>query len=139
MYQFSQKTNSFYPNELLQDYIRNNSLPDDVVPVGEDEFQAYTGQPPEGKTRGSDENGKPAWVDIPPPSTEQLKEWAEAKKNELIAEAERVISPLSRAEKHGVATDSEKAALAAWEIYTVLLNRVDLDTAPNIAWPERPE
>ncbi|XPP73241.1 tail fiber assembly protein [Serratia liquefaciens] len=139
MYQFSAKTNSFYPDELLQDYINNQSLPDDVIPVTESVFQTYTGQPPAGKARGYDVKGLPAWIDIPPPSLQQLREQAEAQKNQLAAEAEKIISPLSRAEKHGVATDAEKSALAAWEVYTVMLNRVSLDNAPDIVWPEKPE
>lgn len=139
MYHFSAKTNSFYPDELLQDYINNQSLPDDVISVGESVFQTYTNQPPSGKTRGYDENGHPVWIEIPPPSLQQLREQAEAQKNQLIAEAEKFISPLNRAEKHGIATNAEKSALAAWEVYTVMLSRIKLDNAPGIVWPEKPQ
>lgn len=57
-------------------------------------------------------------------------------KAELMLNAEAVIAPLSRAVKYDIATDAEKAALEAWERYTVLLSRVDVD---NPVWPDTPE
>ncbi|MBC0551259.1 tail fiber assembly protein [Escherichia coli] len=38
-----------------------------------------------------------------------------------------------------IATEEEKAFLAAWKTYRVLLNRVDTSTAPDIEWPEEPD
>ncbi|EKD3398684.1 tail fiber assembly protein [Escherichia coli] len=38
-----------------------------------------------------------------------------------------------------IATEEEKALLAAWKTYRVLLNRVDTSTAPDIEWPEEPD
>lgn len=57
-------------------------------------------------------------------------------KTELMTNAEAVIAPLSRAVKYDIATDAEKAALEAWERYTVMLSRVDVD---NPVWPDTPE
>ncbi|HCN0698619.1 TPA: tail fiber assembly protein, partial [Escherichia coli] len=37
-----------------------------------------------------------------------------------------------------IATEEEKALLAAWKKYRVLLNRVDTSTAPDIEWPTNP-
>ncbi|EEY8750154.1 tail fiber assembly protein [Escherichia coli] len=37
-----------------------------------------------------------------------------------------------------IATEEEKALLAAWKTYRVLLNRVDTSTAPDIEWPAIP-
>uniref|UniRef100_UPI001560676E tail fiber assembly protein n=1 Tax=Escherichia coli TaxID=562 RepID=UPI001560676E len=37
-----------------------------------------------------------------------------------------------------IATEEEKALLAAWKKYRVLLNRVDTSTAPDIEWPANP-
>ncbi|HBA5448361.1 TPA: tail fiber assembly protein [Escherichia coli] len=37
-----------------------------------------------------------------------------------------------------IATEEEKALLAAWKTYRVLLNRVDTSTAPDIEWQEEP-
>ncbi|EEW3724042.1 tail fiber assembly protein [Escherichia coli] len=38
-----------------------------------------------------------------------------------------------------IATEEEKALLAAWKTYRVLLNRVDTSTVPDIEWPEEPD
>ncbi|HBD5449293.1 TPA: tail fiber assembly protein, partial [Escherichia coli] len=37
-----------------------------------------------------------------------------------------------------IATEEEKAFLAAWKTYRVLLNRVDTSTAQDIEWPALP-
>jgi hypothetical protein len=57
-------------------------------------------------------------------------------KTALMSNAEAVIAPLARAVKYDIATDAEKAALEAWERYTVLLRRVDVD---NPVWPDAPD
>ncbi|EFJ7595009.1 tail fiber assembly protein [Escherichia coli] len=63
---------------------------------------------------------------------------AEKEKTQRLSEAEAVIAPLQRAVKYGIATDEEKKLLEDWEVYTVLLNRVDASLAPNVEWPEKP-
>ncbi|ELN2578472.1 tail fiber assembly protein [Enterobacter kobei] len=63
---------------------------------------------------------------------------AEKLKTRLMREAEAIIAPLQRAVKYGMATDAEKASLEQWEIYTVMLSRVDTSLAPDIKWPPVP-
>lgn len=65
-------------------------------------------------------------------------EAAEKEKALRLSEAEAAIAPVQRAVKYGIATDEEKTRLEAWEVYTVLLSRVDTSQAPNIKWPEKP-
>lgn len=60
---------------------------------------------------------------------------AEAEKARLLADAERVILPLERAVKHGIATSDEVARLELWEFYSVELSRVD---PSKPVWPEKP-
>ncbi|EEG7705960.1 tail fiber assembly protein, partial [Salmonella enterica] len=50
--------------------------------------------------------------------------------------AESVIAPLARAVKLKIATDEEVKRLEAWELYSVMVNRVD---TANPGWPEKPE
>ncbi|WP_405424122.1 Ig-like domain-containing protein [Pantoea stewartii] len=57
-------------------------------------------------------------------------------KERLMQVAETVIRPLERAVKLGVATEEEKTSLEKWEMYSVLLHRVDPD---NPKWPQVPE
>ncbi|EEO2384067.1 tail fiber assembly protein [Salmonella enterica] len=68
-------------------------------------------------------------------TTEELRRQAESKKAKLLEDAEIVITPLARAVKRGIATDEEQKRLEAWELYSVMVNRVDT-SKPD--WPERP-
>lgn len=72
-------------------------------------------------------------------SVEEHREAAVRLKEEKQRQAEDKIAPLARAVKLGMATEEEKAALTRWETYSVLLNRVDISTAPDIDWPTPPE
>ncbi|MGN5575823.1 tail fiber assembly protein [Enterobacter sp. Lyrl_3] len=64
---------------------------------------------------------------------------ANAEKLRLMSEAEATIAPLKRAAKYDMATDVEKQLLEEWEIYSVLLSRVDTSLAPDIEWPPVPD
>ncbi|EAT7910276.1 tail fiber assembly protein [Salmonella enterica] len=65
----------------------------------------------------------------------ELRQQAESKKAKLLEDAETVITPLARAVKQGIATDEEQKRLDAWELYSVMVNRVDTSD-PD--WPEKP-
>ena len=64
---------------------------------------------------------------------------ASAKKNQLIAEATTQISYLQDAIDADIATDAEKTRFAALKKYRVLLTRIDVNQAPGIEWPVKPE
>ncbi|EAN1941085.1 tail fiber assembly protein [Salmonella enterica] len=66
---------------------------------------------------------------------EELRQQAEVKKSKLLEEAETVIAPLARAVKRNIATDEEIKQLEAWELYSVLVSRVD---SSNPDWPVKP-
>lgn len=74
----------------------------------------------------------------PPKSQEDLVNEADAEKNRLIQNANDKIAPLKYAVDKGIATDEESAALDEWEMYRVLLMRVDTSKAPDIEWPTPP-
>ncbi|HGV5150230.1 TPA: tail fiber assembly protein [Klebsiella pneumoniae] len=63
---------------------------------------------------------------------------AEQKKTALVAVANAAISPLQDAVELDIATDEEARLYAEWRKYRVLLNRVDILTAPNVEWPAPP-
>lgn len=71
------------------------------------------------------------------PTREQIVSRNERYKSHLHSATERVIAPLERAIKLGIATDNESATLSAWERYSVLLSRVDT-TLLDIDWPIAP-
>ncbi|MBX4132287.1 tail fiber assembly protein [Frischella sp. Ac48] len=60
------------------------------------------------------------------------------KKNRLISEASNQIAYLQDAVDLEIATDEEKTVCAAWKKYRILLNRINVNDAPNIVWPEKP-
>lgn len=59
-------------------------------------------------------------------------------KQRYLDDAGRVIAPLQDAVDIGEATDEEIALLQAWKKYRVLVNRIDISTAPDIEWPPVP-
>ncbi len=134
-YKFSATTTSFYPVALLDMYEQAGTLPADLVDVTDEMYTEFTGLAPEGKIRGS-KGENPAWVDIPPPTPEETRQGWMTNKARLLDEAEAVIRMLERAVKYDMATAEEKAKLEAWERYSVLLSRVDVD---NPEWPAVPE
>ncbi|HEI6775473.1 tail fiber assembly protein [Yersinia enterocolitica] len=64
---------------------------------------------------------------------------AEQKKRVLLNEASTKIQILQDSIELGLATETTEAELLAWRKYRVLLDRVDISTAPNITWPAKPE
>ena len=60
---------------------------------------------------------------------------AAAQKKQLLSEAGSQIDYLQDAIDTDIATDEEKALYAAWKKYRALLNRIDVDAAPEISWP----
>ena len=64
---------------------------------------------------------------------------AQTQKAQLAQEAESRITQLARKVKLALATDEEQKLLTAWEIYTVKLDDVDPNLAPDIEWPQKPE
>lgn len=70
---YSARENTFLPASLRPLYESAQTWPDDAIEITDEEWQTYgQGEPPEGMRRGADENGRPAWVPIPPPDLETL-------------------------------------------------------------------
>ena len=64
---------------------------------------------------------------------------ASAKKNQFIADATAQISYLQDAVESEIASELEIQLLAKWKKYRVLVNRIDIEQAPNIDWPSQPK
>lgn len=87
---FSRSSNAFFASALARAHKRAGTWPSDAVEVSEEEWQEYgLGQPPEGKLLGSDENGRPTWVQIPPFTLDTL---AARKRTEIDAERDRAFA-----------------------------------------------
>lgn len=72
-------------------------------------------------------------------SSEELKASAAAEQSARIASAAKEIVPLQDAVDLDMATDTEKTRLTDWKKYRVMLNRLDITTAPDIDWPSAPD
>jgi len=139
-YIFSPSNFNFYPKSLMESYEASGAWPDDGVDIDDSVFEEFLQSPPIGKSRVSTK-GMPAWIDLPPPTNEQLIANAEAEKSSLLALARISIAPLQDAVDIKDATDEEIALLKKWKQYSVSVNRVDTAkvSAKNpVRFPEIP-
>lgn len=79
-------------------------------------------------------------VPTPEPTPEELSAKAIAERDQLLALAAIRITPLQDAMDVGVATEEELAALRAWKLYRIALNRIEgqADFPQSIEWPAPP-
>ena len=64
---------------------------------------------------------------------------ASIKKNQLLSEAASQLSYLQDAIDSQIASEQEAQLLVEWKKYRVLINRIDIELAPNIEWPSQPK
>ena len=64
---------------------------------------------------------------------------ASIKKNQFLAEAASQLSYLQDAVDSQIASEQETQLLVEWKKYRVLVNRIDIELAPNIEWPNQPK
>ncbi|HDT6601772.1 tail fiber assembly protein [Citrobacter freundii] len=133
-YVFSAKNNAFFPVELKSSYQKAGEWPNDGIEIEDSVATEFMQEPPEGKYRNVIA-GMPAWVDIPPPTQEELSAVAELRKANLRMRADSEINWRQDAVDAGVATEEETAALSEWKKYRVLLMRVDTEKP---VWPTTP-
>ncbi|WP_406705265.1 tail fiber assembly protein [Sodalis sp.] len=97
---------------------------------------------PDAMIGGRYEDGK--FIRIPPPPPEPLppallRELAIQEKRQKDAAACDRITLLEYAIELDMQQGGEAEKLRTWKKYRVLLNRVDISTAPNIDWPTPPD
>ena len=63
---------------------------------------------------------------------------ATSQKKQLLSEANEQISYLQDAVDTDIATDAEIELFSALKKYRALVNRIDVQQAPKITWPEKP-
>ncbi|MBS9436883.1 tail fiber assembly protein [Photorhabdus noenieputensis] len=68
----------------------------------------------------------------------EQQQQAEHKKQQFMLTVSKQIAPLQDAVDLGMASDEEKSLLTELKKYRVLLNRIDVNSAPDINWPEKP-
>lgn len=137
---FSSSALGFYPESLKTDYESGTGWPADAMEITQQQWQEYIASPPAGKTLGSDDNGLPAWVEIPPLTPNELIAAAGAEKQNRITVANEFIN---RKQWPGKAVlqrlkDEDKAQYNLWLDYLDALTAIDTTEAPDINWPEIP-
>ncbi|EPF2603066.1 TPA: tail fiber assembly protein [Yersinia enterocolitica] len=136
---FSPALVAFIPVCMVDDGSYLPEIADNLVAITDEELATFWRQtPPVGKTLGV-ASGRPAWVDLPPPTHEELIANADAKKIQLKAVADSEIEWRQDAVNDGSASDKEITALASWRKYRVALMRIDTSKASDIDWPVFPE
>ena len=137
-YNYDAVTNSFYPYSLKSEYEAVGMWPDTGVDVDESIFKEFTSSSP-GKKRVAGDDGLPAWVDIPAPTHDELVEQAEAKRQSLLDEANKITADWRTELTLGIISDDDKAKLTEWMNYIKAVKAADTSTAPDVIWPEEPE
>lgn len=109
---YSPARNAFYLSALKAEY--GDNWPADAIEVTEKEFQAYSlAQPPTGKQRGADANGRPCWVDLPAASIDDLAAAAMARINAGYVKAMGVILA-EYPDAETLSFDKQEAQARAW-------------------------
>ncbi|ELE0723609.1 tail fiber assembly protein, partial [Escherichia coli] len=106
--------------------------------VSQDVRDTFSVQFPEGKVLGTNSEGYPEWIDAPDVTHYEPVILAKEKKARLREQADGEISWLQDAVSENMATAEEISALSEWRKYRVLLMRVDINQAPDILWPTKP-
>lgn len=136
---YSPSGNLFYVTEWEGSY--GDSWPQDCVDVTEVQFNEYSAKAPVGKIRVAGKDGFPCWGDIPPPTHEEKVAVSEAEKQSRIDQANAYINGRQWPGKAamGRLTDVERSQYNEWLDYLDVLEEVNISTAPNVIWPEKPE
>ncbi|WP_336981857.1 MULTISPECIES: tail fiber assembly protein [unclassified Cedecea] len=135
---YAYANNTFYPFSLRESYEAAGTWPESFVEVEDEVFGMYSGLPPEGKMRGADSEGQPAWIDVPLPTQAEIIDAAERKKKSLLAEADSITDDWRTELALEIIDDDDKAKLTAWMKYIKAVKAVDTSTAPDITWPDKP-
>ena len=138
-YLYDASTNAFYPLILQADYESSGTWPEHGVEVDDDTFASFQ-NPPAGKMRAPDSNGNPSWVDIPPPTKEDLIAAAENERQSRIDAANDFMNRKQWPGKVAIGRlkGDELAQYNLWLDYLEALEAVDTSSAPDINWPVPP-
>lgn len=137
---FSPAENAFYAAELVDSYIAAGTWPDDATKVEDALYRAFITEPPAGQYRGVNEAGMPCWLDIPPPSQDELVIEAESMRRQRIDEANVYINSRQWPGKAAIGRlrGEELAQYNLWLDYLDTLEVLDTFFVQGIIWPVVP-
>ena len=111
------------------------SMPDDVIEITFELYQALLNGMSAGKQLAWSEDGSPYLTEPSPPSVEQLLSLARAERDRMLSYATLRINPLQYAADLDEASDEDLALLKLWKKYSSAVNKTE--TKPG--WPESPQ
>lgn len=128
---------SFYRDSMREVYEAADGWPDTLIAITASRYNKLMAGQEAGQMIVEGKDGKPSLV-TPVATPEEMINGASVRKVMLLEVAAARIAPLQDAADLEIATGEEAALLKEWKTYRVLLNRVDVTTAPDISWPEAP-
>ncbi|EDC6459264.1 tail fiber assembly protein [Salmonella enterica subsp. enterica] len=137
--QFSPSALAFYPKNMIDDGSYSD-LPADLIELTGDELSLYWKQtPPPGKNLGVI-SGRPAWVDLPPPTHDELIAAVESERQRLLSHADTVTADWRVELVLGDISEEDKVSLSAWMAYKREVKTVKAGEAivPGFIWPAIP-
>lgn len=140
-YVYSPSQNMIFPVAQKQLYVDAGTWPSDAIDISEETAREFNQQFPAGKTMSHDENNQPCWVDIPPPTHDELIEAAEADKLRRIDQANEYMNSKQWPGKAAIGRlkGEELEQYGLWLDYLDALDAVNTSSAPDINWPVPPE
>ncbi len=135
-YLYSPSAGGFFPLSDKEIFIAANLWPSDGIEITESDHDALFPVPND-KTIGLN-NGKPAWIDLPPPNNAQRIEQAELYRQLLLKQADDITADWRTELLLGEISDVDREKLSAWMAYKREVKAVDISTAPDISWPLQP-
>ncbi|WP_130100472.1 tail fiber assembly protein [Siccibacter turicensis] len=139
-YLYSALSDNFYLTTEKARYIANGAWPSDGIEVSEAAFVEFTQAAPAGKIRGADKKGRPAWMDAPSLTLDEMVALDELKKQRMKSYANAYINEQQWAARLslGRITEAEKNHFNQWLDYLDALEAIDVSDAPDILWPTPP-
>ncbi|EDS1706010.1 phage tail protein [Salmonella enterica] len=134
-YVYDAKTNGFYAISLKDNYEKADSWPVSGVKITDEEHKILMDGQSAGKVISVDENGKPVLTD----AVIDYVALATVERDRRMSVVTAMISQRVDAQDDGDITDDELTELSELREYRAKLRRLDLTSAPDIAWPEVPE
>lgn len=138
---YSASQNLIYWASLKTEYENNQDWPDDALELTDNQAAEFLNTPPDGKIMAPGDNGLPAWVDVPPPTSEEIIADAENKKQSLIDQANAFMNSKQWPGKAAIGrlNRDELERYKLWLDYLDSLEAVDTSEPQKISWPEPPE
>ncbi|MDM2750296.1 tail fiber assembly protein [Citrobacter sp. Cs237] len=136
-YYYSASNNSFYPLSLKDDYDVVDSWPSDAVAISEKWYNYLMEGLMKGKLIISNEYGEPILSEPAPLTKQELIQFAENKKEELLREIREKTQIWQTQLALGIISDEDRQRLIQWMLHAQQVAVTDTSANP-VDWPEQP-